>query len=244
VELINKNKEITKNSFTEEEFKNGAFSNQDGLCTRILTKPLIDIITPIIDFSKVEVILDIGSRDGCQSLEFNRWFPNAKVYTFEPVKSSFDYTANNVKNIKNIEVYNYACNNSKGATKFYEVYNGNIGASSLLKTTNHHRSRSWLQKEVEVDSIVLSEWLQEKNIKKIDIAWVDVQGAEKIVFESFGKYLNSIQVINTEVGNVPLYEGAIIKPELDLILSDFKCISSTLVGGNTEVDAIYVNKNI
>ena len=37
-------------------------------------------------------------------------------------------------------MYPYAINSYNGTTKFYEVYNGNVGASSLLKTTNHWRS--------------------------------------------------------------------------------------------------------
>lgn len=236
------NEEIIKKAFNEHELKFGAFSNWDGLCTRILTKPLIELIKDKIDFSTVKTVLDIGSRDGCQSLEFNRWFPDAKIYAFEPVKSSYDYIVNNVKNVKNISVLPYAISNEVGKIKFYEVYNGNIGASSILKTTNHPRSRQWQQKETIVDAIVIKDWLVENNVDEIDIAWIDVQGAEKIVLESFGSRLDSIKIIATEVGIAPLYQNAINKAELDALLSNFKCIAAESVGGDTEMDTIYINK--
>jgi len=196
-----------------------------------------------ITFTSDDVVYDLGANYGV----FSMWALYSKVkqiYAFEPTPSSYKYTQKNTKNIPNIEVFPYAISSYNGKTKFYEVYNGNVGASSLFKISAHPRSQQWLQKEIEVECIHLEDWLIKKQISNIDIAWVDVQGAEKIVFESFGKYLNSTKVIATEVGNVPLYQGAIVKPELDSLLPQFECVSSTLVGGNTEIDAIYLNKNL
>lgn len=237
------NKDYIKNAFTDEELKNGVWDNWDGR-SNILTKELIHLISDKISFDDVKIILDVGSRDGLQSLEFNRWFPNAKIYAFEPIKSSYEFIKNITKNIKNIKPLPYAINSYNGKTKFYEVYNGNIGASSLLKTSNHPRSNRWLQKEVEVECINLEDWLNKEGIDKVDIAWVDVQGAEEIVFKSFGKYLDNISVIGTEVGVTPLYNGAIIKDDLDNQLNMFNCISAKKEPSGTEIDAIYLNKKI
>jgi FkbM family methyltransferase len=243
------NETIINNAFTKDEldkfkYQGGVFYDMNGPLNRVLIKPMIDTIKSKIDFESVKTILDIGSRDGCQSLELNRYFPNATIYAFEPTPSSYNYTKENTKNIFNIKVLPYAVSSYNGKTKFYEVYNGNVGASSLLEISSHPRASGWRQREIEVECIHLENWLIENNISNVDIAWVDVQGAEKIVFESFGRYLNSVKVIATEVGNVPLYKGAIVKPELDSILSEFECVSSTLVGNNTEVDVVYLNKNL
>ncbi len=243
------NESIINNAFTPNELSRfkankGVFSNWDGFFKTILVKPMVDIIKSKIDFETVTTILDIGSRDGCQSLELNRYFPNATIYAFEPIPTSYIYAKNNTSNVPNIKVFPYAVSSYKGKTKFYEVYNGNVGASSLYKTSSHPRTKSWSQREIEVECINLEDWLVKNKISNVDIAWVDVQGAEKIVFESFGKYLNSTKIIATEIGNVPLYQNAIVKPELDSLFSQFKCVSSTLVGGNTEIDAIYLNKNL
>ena len=237
------NEGYIKKAFTPEELECGVWNNWDGR-GNILTKRLINIIKDKLDFSQVKCILDIGSRDGLQSMEFNRWFPEAKIYAFEPIKSSFNFIVNLTKDIDNIEALNYAITSYNGKIKFYEVYNGNVGASSLLKTSGHPRTQHWQQREIEVDCINLEDWLDKKEINSVDIAWVDVQGAEKIVFESFGKYLNDVKVIATEVGVVPLYEGAITKELLDKQLTNHICISSQLEPSGTESDTIYIRRDL
>ena len=235
------NKDYIRNAFTDAELKNGVWNNWDGR-GNILSKKFIDLISEKIKFDDVKVILDIGSRDGLQSLEFNRWFPNARVIALEPIKTSFEFIKNLTKDIPNIESFPYAANSHNGTTKFYEVYNGNVGASSLLKTTKHSRASRWAQKEVEVECVVMSDFLKEININQVDLIWMDVQGAEKIVLESLGEYLNDVAAIATECGIVDLYEGSIKKDGLDTILNEFTCIDEEPVGSNTELNVIYINK--
>lgn len=237
------NSELIKNAFTESELNDGAFIDLNGKCP-LLTKKLINIIKNKIDFKSIKTILDIGSRDGCQSLELNRWFPHAKIYAFEPVIDNYNFTKNNVKNIDNIEVYPFAINNYTGKTIFYEVYNGNVGASSLLKTTNHWRSSEWAQKETEVECILLDEWLKNKKINEVDLIWMDVQGAENIVIKSLGDYLKNVKIITTEIGLENLYTNSTDKDELLFLLTDFTIIDYSPESTNTEADIIFINKNL
>ena len=231
------------NAFTEDELKNGAFIDLNGKCP-LWTTSLIESIKDKIDFNEIKTILDIGSRDGCQSLELNRWFPHAKIYAFEPVQDNYEFTINNVVNVENINVYPYAINSYNGKTIFYEVINGNVGASSLLKTTNHWRSSQWLQKETEVECILLSDWLKQKSISHVDLIWMDVQGAEKIVLESLGEYLTDVKVIATEIGIQELYQNSTSKLELDVKLTNFLLINELTESSMTEMDVVYINKNL
>lgn len=240
--MIN-NEKFIKNAFTEDELKNGAFIDLNGKCP-LWTTSLIESIKDKIDFNEIKVILDIGSRDGCQSLELNRWFPHAKIYAFEPVQHNYEFTVKNVNNIDKIEAYPYAINSYNGKTIFYEVINGNVGASSLLKTTNHWRSSQWLQKETEVDCILLSDWLKEKEINHVDLIWMDVQGAEKIVLDSLGDYLTNVKIIATEIGIQELYENSTSKIQLEEKLTNFISINELTEPSMTEMDVVYMNKNL
>jgi FkbM family methyltransferase len=237
------NSEIINKAFTEQELENGAFFDLNGKCP-LWTKDLIRSIKDKIDFNEIEVILDIGSRDGCQSLELNRWFPKSKIYAFEPVENNYNFTVNNISEFDNIKAYPYAINSYNGKTIFYEVYNGNVGASSLLQTTNHWRSSQWLQKETEVECIVLSDWLKQNNIEKVDLIWMDVQGAEKIVLDSLGEYLDNVKIIATEVGIQELYKNSTSKSELEKKLCDFSLINEYTESSFTEMDLVYINKKI
>lgn len=235
------NSNFINNAFTTTELENGAFIDLNGPCP-LWTKKLIDCIKDKIDFNDIKTILDIGSRDGCQSLELNRWFPHAKIYAFEPVKENYQFSAKNVEHINNIKVYPYAINSYNGKTKFYEVYNGNVGASSLLQTTDHWISSQWAQKETEVDCIVLSDWLIDNKIDSIDLIWMDVQGAENIVLDSLKDYLNNVKIIATEVGIVNLYHGSTSKQELDEKLNNFIILDESTTPLMSEMDIVYFNK--
>lgn len=237
-----KNEEYIRNAFTDEELKNGVWVDLNSKAP-LWTVRFIDKIKDKISFDDVKVILDIGSRDGLQSLEFNRWFPNAKIYAFEPIKSSYEFAKNITKYVENIEVYPYAANSYNGTTKFYEVFNGNVGASSLLKTTNHWRSSMWKQKEIEVECVLMSDFLKELKIEKVDLIWMDVQGAEEIVIDSLGEYVNDTLAIATEVGVANLYENSTNKDKLDNMLNNFTCIDEESVGRDTELNVIYLNNN-
>jgi FkbM family methyltransferase len=236
------NLDYINNAFTPDELKHGCFRNWDGVCN-ILTYSFITHMSKYLKFDNIKVILDIGSRDACQTLEFNRWFPNTKIYAFEPVPSNIAWCRNTTKNIPNITIIPKAVSSFNGKSKFYEVINGNVGASSFLLTSGHPRSSGWAQKEIEIECVRLEDWLKENNINKVDLIWADVQGVEKLVFEGMGHFLNDVDGIATEVELQALYKNATMKSELDILLNkNFHLLESKPEPQQTEADVIYVNK--
>lgn len=237
------NEEIIKNAFSEHELRYG-FSNMDGPTGRILSSKFVSKISPFIDFSSVNTVLDIGSRDGCQSLELARYFPNSTVYAFEPNPDAIQFVCNNAAQCSRIKVFQTAISQTCGKVPFYKVINGNIGASSLYKTSGHSRSAEWQQSEIEVESVRLEDWAIYNGVDSVDIVWADVQGAELDVFKSFGKYLNSVKCIATEVALEKLYHGSTLLEELDSFLNGFIRISFEPESTRTEADVIYINRNL
>jgi FkbM family methyltransferase len=236
------NLDYINNAFTFDELKHGCFRNWDGF-SRILTYSFITHMSKHIKFDDVKIILDIGSRDACQALEFNRWFPNAKIYAFEPVPSNIVWCRNATKDITNITIIPKAVNSFNGKSKFYEVTNGNVGASSFLLTSGHPRSSGWTQKEIEIGCVKLDDWLNENKINKVDLIWADVQGVEKLVFESMGHFLDDVDGIATEVELQALYKNATMKAELEVLLNkNFIQLESVSEPQQTEADVIYINK--
>lgn len=57
------------------------------------TFDFIEVISNYLDFNDIKTILDIGSRDSYQSVEFRNWFPNAKIIAFE---ANFDDLVNDI----------------------------------------------------------------------------------------------------------------------------------------------------
>jgi FkbM family methyltransferase len=208
-----------------------------------------DFIETISDY-----IFDIGSRDGYQSVEFRNWFPEASITAFE----ANPYQIKNLTHVVNDSNINleFSCVGNRNGTTAFNLSPSNIGASSVLKINDHRVSKEWAQYEIEVPIIRVDDYSKKNNISKIDLLWMDVQGFEIPVLEGFGKMLENVSAICTEVELVQMYDGATIKKDLDeyLLRYGFKelkvfhmCPPEAMVyekfeDNCPEVDVVYINK--
>ena len=215
----------------------------------------VNFIINKIDLSNVKEILDIGSWHLGQSLEFHQIFPEANINAFEPVPDSYQLCLNNNHYPNKIFVHNLALTDFVGETKFFAVdpiksSHPNVGASSLLKfkegMNGSFFNQSLIQNEITVKCSTLDEWC--KNNNKIDIIWIDVQGAELQVFKGGENTLKDVKIIFTEVGFKPYYEGQSLKKDIDdfLICQGFVEITESfeLNGFDYEANTIYCKKEL
>lgn len=168
-------------------------------------------------------ILDIGSRDCAESLDFLREFPNAEIYAFEPSSKNYKLCEAAISKTK-IKAINLALSNFSGEASFYYTA-ANIGASSLAKPyevpwTN---DQTVIVEKVKVDT--LDNWCAENNVKP-DVLWVDVQSQEGPLFLGAKEALKSVKLIYTEAGLVPYYENHSLRDDIVKILENegFKLI--------------------
>jgi len=229
------------NSSAFNGFYDRKYINWDGY-TNALTYDFIKNIEGYIDLNNINTIFDIGSRDGCQSLELSDWFPESKIYLFEPVPSSFEYCVNNTKERDGIICNNVALSTFDGNSTFYQVVNGNVGASSLLKVTPTYSQ--FLQESIEVKVNKAKTFIETNGIDSVDLLWVDVQGSELECFEGFEEHLQNVKAIHTEVGLSTLYENGTVYPALVKFMEDnnFENVKVLTNEAGYEVDVIFVNK--
>ena len=179
------------------------------------------------NFNRNLVILDIGSRDCMQSIEFNNHFKNSKIYAFECNPNTIPICMNNIKNYTNIKLIDCAVNTYDGSCKFYPINkdktittwaDGNPGASSLFIANGKYPHETYHQDEITVNCKRIDTILKENNISKVDLIWMDLQGAELLALQSMGKYLNDVEYIHTEVTYQPMYHGQSLFNDIDNIL--------------------------
>ena len=211
-------------------------------------KSFIDLISDKI--SNPKIILEIGSRDAIQGIEFFRIFPRAKIYAFECNPKCIKTCIENTKNNKNIEIIPCAVFNKNEKKDFYSIVSHN-GAGSLF-SINEDLSKDYpeyrnLQKEkITVDAIRIDTWANRRGIKKIDLVWIDVQGAEYEVFEGMGEYLRNVQAIYAEVENKILYNDQKLMKDVSRLLNEngFSLLKYTQVSELLWGNAIYINNNL
>lgn len=201
----------------------------------------------------VSVIFDIGSLHCLESIEFSKKFTNSKIYAFEANPESYSVCLENTEKIENISVINKAVNSYDGKCTFRPInpektvttwFDGNRGASSLFKANgSYDHIEKYVQDEIEIPCVRLDSFCQENNIDRIDLIWMDLQGAELIALESLGELLSTVQVIHTELEVNPMYDGQCLFSDVNKFLVDNGFVR---VYGNADVqfgtDFIFVNK--
>ena len=208
---------------------------------------------------KVIIIFDIGACQAEDSIRYAKLFPQANIYAFEALKSNFD------KGIALIEEYYklstrvsfhfLALSDKKGTATFYVSSDnmpnknsakerGNKSSSLLPPTEEQKKLFSWLsyKEKQEVETERLDAFCQQEGISEIDFIHMDVQGAELMVLQGAGDFLDKVHVLWLEVESVELYENQPLKNDIENFLqkAGFTCILDK--AGNVCGDQLYVNK--
>jgi FkbM family methyltransferase len=159
------------------------------------------------------IILDIGSRDLDQSIEFSSVYQNSKIYAFEPNPEQFNICLNKSINYENINVEQLAISDKNGSLDFY-ITHGNVGASSLLEPINVPFASTQNFTKISVESKRLDDWLVQNKIDVVDIMWLDTQGIELAALKSMGDKLKKVKFIHCEASELPYYKGHLLKTDL------------------------------
>ena len=194
-------------------------------------------------------IMDVGTYDGKDSMEFSKLFPQSEIYSFEADKRSIDVFNKIAGDVKNINLIETALSNVDGeidwyasdsdTRRHYDFENGWSASSSIKKPDNHlniFKDVSF-NKNSKVKSMKLDTWMSEnKNIKNIDIMWVDVNGGEKEFIEgaiyTLKNKVNYLYIEFNGVDNRKLYKDCPTADDIKETLSTFSEIGIYNFMGN------------
>jgi len=119
-------------------------------------------------------------------------------------------------------------------------------SSSIKKPKEHLETTPWctFDKTIEVDSITVDSFCNRENINKIDFIWMDVQGAEDLVFEGASDTLtnNKVDYIYTEFSDKELYENQMNLKQIKNSLPNYETVDFFNEKGGTDV--LLKNKNL
>jgi len=201
--------------------------------------------------SDVNVILDVGARDLTESITLAEKYGNAQIISFECNPQTLPICEERSKNYPNIKLIKKAVNDFDGTCKFYPINphktettweDGNPGASSLFVALDGYPYEKYVQDEIEVECVRIDSVLKELNVEKVDIIWMDLQGAELLALKSLGDILENVSIICTETEMNPMYKGQALFKDIDTYLKKH----FNFVHGNLHsqwgTDVIYVNK--
>lgn len=131
------------------------------------------------------VFIDIGTNKGIYLYQAEKSISSGKIIGFEPNKSLVNY----IKPLfPNAEIYPLAASSKSGTA----VLNIPKKANGLQDTRASLEAMGEDVEKVEIQMITLDEFAKEKNLSKIDVVKIDVEGHE---FDSVKGCVNILQTI-------------------------------------------------
>jgi FkbM family methyltransferase len=206
VQLVSRKKEIRVRYRNNELFMNSekAVFYHIAYSLEKLEKLANSIIT-----NSCETVVDVGANCGIFSYFVGKRFPNANYFLFEPSKELNSIILQNLKGLKKLTIINKAVIDIKSAEYFY-INKDSQETNTLYKESMYGFSKGKIRRRM-VETTSLDIFAQARNLKKIDILKVDVQGAElrlirggervlsttrEAFFETTFLFKNIVQILN------------------------------------------------
>lgn len=162
-----------------------------------------------------EGVLQIGANNGQEVKKFTTEGIGYGVFV-EPLPKAFEQLKNAVSRNADYVAVNALCASESGQEKSFFVSEKAGGSSSMLKPTGHldiHPEVGFdnelILRTTTVDDIVKNLRLEghEKLVDKLDLLYIDVQGAELDVLKGSEEFLTKAKFVFAEVSHGGLYEG-------------------------------------
>lgn len=143
-------------------------------------------------------ILDLGANIGLSSIFFSIEYPNATIYSVEPDEENYDLLKRNTLLFENIRCINGAIW-SKNEVLYIANRNETVTRTGKYNKASYYVQLDKVNNESPVKGFTISHLMEKRNIKTIDICKIDIQGAEKEIFESNAEWLNDVKCLFVEV---------------------------------------------
>lgn len=140
-----------------------------------------------------KTIIDLGANIGTSAIALARQFPDATIFAVEMEESNFDILRENIAPFKKIVPVHAAVASASGTREIFDRKTGPWGYT-IADTQN---DTSELGQKIE--ALTLDSLCERFHIDKIDILKVDIEGAEKEIFEASGRWLDITSSIVVEL---------------------------------------------
>jgi FkbM family methyltransferase len=154
------------------------------------------IFSNLFSDKKKITVIDLGANEGEISIFFAKKNPLNNVYSVECSEKNLDILKQNIElnKVANIKIFKKAISN-----KDNETLDVNFKANQTTTSGRNTFSDTLSQQET-VESITLSSFIKQQEIKDIDFLKIDVENSNHLVSNSIIKNKNKIKYIFWELG--------------------------------------------
>src|SRR5947207_651199 len=163
----------------------------------------------------IDLVLDVGANEGQYAETIRRNGYHGRVVSFEPLASAYCELERRASAVPGWETHHFALGDTTGTALLHVA--GNSWSSSLLAMAPRHvesAPESAFVAEAQIDVRALDDVATEL-IGPRDRVWlkIDTQGYEIPVLRGAERTLDRVEVVETELSLVELYEGQVLLGE-------------------------------
>jgi len=148
-----------------------------------------DMPCPIVP----KTIVDAGANIGLSAIFFANKYPDATIIAVEPESSNFQLLQKNVSPYPQIKTLQAALWKENRQINLIDPDNGHHGFQTVEGNTNGC-AQSGLVQALTVDAVMSS-----MGLNSVDLLKIDIEGAEKEVFENSVKWIGKVEMIMAEL---------------------------------------------
>ena len=139
-----------------------------------------------------DTIVDVGANIGMVSIFYANRYPNARIVAVEAEPSNFEILLQNVKHYSNILPFHAALWDRDGQVSLIAP-GGNEDTAFKVGFAVH------AGEGVPVRAITVRTLMKEAGISSIDLLKIDIEGAEKEVFETASDWIDNVRCLAIEL---------------------------------------------
>jgi FkbM family methyltransferase len=166
-------------------------------------------INPYLDMTKFikydqPILFDVGANTGQTIDDFNTYFKNGLINSFEPSPSTFKILKDNTANMEHVSIWN--CGMGSENSNVFLNENANSQMSSFLELGDEGWGQ--IKNKTSVKVTTIDEFCKEQKIKRIDVLKLDTQGYELEIFKGAESTIleNKIGLLYFEVTFIDIYK--------------------------------------
>ena len=181
----------------------------------------LDKITTLLVEDEEPIIFDVGANLGQSIDRYKKLYPKSNIHSFEPNKHQAKKLAIKYNDNDSVVLNNVAVGEKPGNLEFYiNVMSGHSSFKKIIPNTTWLKTRSvtagidskkYTVEKINSKIITLDSYCKSKNINKVDILKIDVQGYEDKVLEGAKNLLEAskIKLIELELIFSEIYENTL-----------------------------------
>jgi FkbM family methyltransferase len=150
----------------------------------------------IPELGDLRTIIDAGANIGLATVFFSERFPAARIIALEPEDSNFDLLCRNAANRPNVTCLKKALWSESGTVTVVDPGQGQWA----FRTHSAKASGKSSERVIgTVECVTVADLMRNYDLERIDLLKVDIEGAEKEVFESSAAWIHLVDVIAIEL---------------------------------------------